>query len=91
MSAKCGILQPLCAGIPAINVDELPTTQALTCKLKLLLTQEQAEAVRRTALVYRNALNHACTVAFANGKMSQGMKLQTLVYQELRERFGLPS
>ncbi|WP_153801867.1 hypothetical protein [Acidithiobacillus caldus] len=72
-------------------MDELPTTQSLTCKLKLLLTQEQAEAVRRTALAYRNALNHASTVAFANGKMSQGMKLQTLVYQELRKRFGLPS
>ena len=74
-----------------VNMDELPTTQSLTCKLKLLLTQEQAEVVRRTALAYRNALNHASTVAFANGKMSQGMKLQTLVYQELRERFGLPS
>lgn len=72
-------------------MDELPTTQALTCKLKLLLTKEQAEVVRSTALAYRNALNHASAVAFANGKMSQGMRLQTLVYQELRERFGLPS
>lgn len=72
-------------------MDELPTTQALTCKLKLLLTQQQAEAVRRTALAYRNALNHASAVAFANGKMSQGMKLQTLVYQDLRKKFGLPS
>lgn len=72
-------------------MDELPTTQSLTCKLKLLLTQEQAGAVQRTALAYRNALNHVSAVAFANGKMSHGMKLQTLVYQELRERFGLPS
>ncbi|MHB8254979.1 MAG: RNA-guided endonuclease InsQ/TnpB family protein, partial [Acidiferrobacter sp.] len=72
-------------------MNELPTTQALTCKLKLLLTQEQADAVRCTALAYRTALNHASAVAFANGKMSQGMKLQMLVYQELRERFGLPS
>ncbi len=74
-----------------VNMDELPTTQSLTCKLKLLLTQEQAEIVQRTALAYRNALNYTSTVAFANGKMSQGMKLQTLVYQELRKRFGLPS
>ncbi|MBU2750160.1 transposase [Acidithiobacillus thiooxidans] len=72
-------------------MDELPITQALTCKLKLLLTKEQAEVVRSTALAYRAALNHASVVAFANGKMSQGMKLQTLVYQDLREKFGLPS
>ena len=71
--------------------EELPTSQALTCKLKLLLDKEQVVAVRRTALAYRNALNHASAVAFANGKMSQGMKLQTLVYQDLRERYGLLS
>ncbi|WP_414039314.1 RNA-guided endonuclease InsQ/TnpB family protein [Acidithiobacillus sp. M4-SHS-6] len=72
-------------------MESLPSTQSLTCKLKLLLTQEQAEAVRCTALAYRSALNHASAVAFAHGKMSQGMKLQTLVYQDLREKFGLPS
>ena len=72
-------------------MDELPTTQALTCKLKLLLTKEQAEAVSRAALAYRGALNYASAVAFTNGKMSQGMKLQTLVYHDLREKFGLPS
>jgi hypothetical protein len=55
--------------------EELPTSQALTCKLKLLLDKEQVVAVRRTALAYRNALSHASTVAFANGKMSRGMKL----------------
>ena len=74
-----------------VNMNELPTTQALTCKMKLLLTKEQEEMVARTALAYRDALNHASAVAFANGKMSQGMKLQTMVYQDLRERFGLPS
>ena len=74
-----------------MNRKALPTTQDLTCKLKLLLTTEQAEAVRRTAVAYRHALNHASAVAFANGKMSHGMRRQTLVYQELRERFGLPS
>ena len=72
-------------------MDALPQTQSLTCKLKLLLTPEQREAVFATGLAYRDALNHASAVAFANGKMSQGMKLQALVYQDLRERFGLPS
>jgi len=72
-------------------MDALPTTQALTCKLKLLLSKEQEEAVRRTARAYRDALNHASAVAFAHGKMSQGMKLQAMVYQDLRERFNLPS
>jgi predicted transposase len=74
-----------------VNMEELPVTQALTCKLKLLLRKEQEAAIQRTALAYRNALNHASAVAFANGKMSQGMKLQKMVYQDLRERFGLPS
>ena len=72
-------------------MNELPTTQSLTCKLKILLAKEQEDAVQRTALAYRHALNHASAIAFANGKMSQGMKLQTLVYQDLREKFGLPS
>ncbi len=72
-------------------MEELPITQALTCKLKLLLTKEQGAALRRTTLAYRAALNHASAVAFANGKMSQGMRLQTLVYKDLREKFALPS
>ena len=42
-------------------------------------------------MAYRHALNHVSAIAFANGKMSHGMRRQTLVYQELRERFGLPS
>jgi len=72
-------------------MDDLPTTQPLTCKLKLLLTKEQELAIRRTALAYRGALNHASAVAFAHGKLSQGRRLQTLVYRDLRERFHLPS
>ncbi len=70
-------------------MNDLPTTQALTCKLKLLLDKEQAEAIGPTAQAYRRALNHASSVAFAHGKLSQGMKLQTLVYRGLREKFGL--
>ena len=72
-------------------MDRWPTAQALTCKLKLLLDKEQIGAVRRTALAYRDALNHASAVAFAHGKMSRGMQLQTLVYEDLRTRFGLPA
>ena len=74
-----------------VNMRDLPSTQPLTCKLKLLLDPEQVDAVRRTALAYRAALNHASAVAFAHGQMSQGMRLQTLVYQDLRTRFGLPA
>ncbi len=70
---------------------KLPATQSLRCKLKLLLTKEQEEAVRCTALAYRNALNHASTIAFVGGKISQGRKLQRLVSQDLGERFGLPA
>ena len=74
-----------------VNMDTLPTTQALTCKLKLLLDQEQIGAIRRTAVAYRNALNYASVVAFAHGKRSRGMTRQTLVYRDLREGFALPS
>ncbi|TFE70994.1 hypothetical protein A7Q09_03010 [Methylacidiphilum sp. Yel] len=35
-------------------MNELPATQSLRCKLKLLLTKEQEEAVRSTALAFRN-------------------------------------
>jgi IS605 OrfB family transposase len=72
-------------------MDTLPTVQVLTCKLKLLLSKEQEEAVWRAALAYRDALNYTSAVAFANGKISQGMKLQKMVYRDLRERFKLPS
>ncbi len=74
-----------------MDTSSLPTTQALTCKIKLLLDADQRDLVAETAKAYRLALNHASAVAFANGKMSQGLKLQNLVYRELRERFGLPS
>ena len=72
-------------------MDTLLTTQALSCKLKLLPDMEQIGAIRSTAVAYHNALNYASVVAFAYGKMSQGMTPQTLVYRDLRERFALPS
>jgi len=72
-------------------MNELPATQSLWCKLKLLLTKEQEEKVQRTALAYHNALNLASTVAFVGGKISQGMKLQRLVPKDLRKRLWLPA
>jgi putative transposase len=72
-------------------MDGLATTQALTCKLKLLLDKDQVEAVRNTALAYRDALNHASVVAFDNGKISSSAKLQPMLYRDLRERFNLPA
>ena len=61
----------------------------LTAKLKLQTTPEQAEQLRRTALAYRDALNHTSRVAFVNGKLSQAIPLQKLVYHDLRVQCGL--
>ena len=66
-------------------------TQIITAKLKLLIDAEQAGVLMETACAYRDALNQTAEVAFAHNKLSQAMKLQTLVYGELRERFGLPA
>lgn len=74
-----------------VNVDALPTTQSLTCKLKLLTSQEQEKALLCTAIAYRDGLNYASKIAFANGKLSKSMQLQKLVYRDLRSRFGLPA
>src|SRR5689334_10234821 len=61
----------------------------LTAKLKLLTTPAQAEQLRRTALAYRDALNHTSRIAFANGKTSNKVALQKLVYRDLRAQFSL--
>ena len=63
----------------------------LTAKLKLRPTPEQREALKEATLAYRDALNHASKVAFENGKISNQMQLQKLVYQEIRWCFGLTS
>lgn len=63
----------------------------LTAKLKLNHTQEQKVALDAVTLAYRNALNFASEVAFRENKLSAGMRLQKLVYDEMRERIGLPS
>jgi len=48
-------------------------------------------SLRETAINCRAALNHASVMAFVNGKMSHGLKLQSLVYKALRSRFSLSS
>lgn len=61
----------------------------ITAKLKLTAGLEEHQSLRRTELAYRDALNYTSRVAFANGKMSNQMRLQKLVYRNIRARFGL--
>ena len=68
---------------------ESRNTATFTAKLKLTLTPEQKAALDRTALAYRDGLNYASEVAFEQGKLSNGAKLQKLVYKTLREGYGL--
>ena len=63
----------------------------LTAKLKLRHTPEQKAALDTVTLAYRDALNFTSEVAFRESKLSAGMRLQKLVYDDLREKFGLPS
>jgi IS605 OrfB family transposase len=65
--------------------------QVITAKLKLEASPEQKELLREVSLAYRDALNYASQINFENGKSSNGTKIQKLVYQDLRSRFGLPS
>jgi putative transposase len=63
----------------------------ITAKLKLQTTPEQFAALRATQLAYRDALNFVSQYAFAQGKMSNAVKLQEGTYDEVRTRFHLPS
>jgi len=65
--------------------------QVITAKLKLEASVEQKELLREVSLAYRDALNYTSQINFENGKASNGTKIQKLVYQDLRSRFGLPS
>lgn len=65
--------------------------QVITAKLKLETNPEQKELLREVSLAYRDALNYTSQINFENGKSSNGTKIQKLVYQDLRSRFGLPS
>src|SRR5438105_6646030 len=63
----------------------------LTAKLKLQTTPEQFQALRRTQLAYRDALNFVSQYAYAHGNMSNRIALQDGTYDEIRARFHLPS
>jgi putative transposase len=65
--------------------------QVLTAKLKLLTTPEQFQALRRTQLAYRDALNSVSQYSFAHGKKSNQQWLQRECYGDMRVRFGLPA
>lgn len=63
----------------------------LTAKLKLLPTADQFQALRRTQLAYRDALNFVSAYSFTHGKTSNGKRLQRETYADLRRQFGLPA
>jgi len=65
----------------------MPVT--LTAKLKLTTTPAQADQLRRTAVAYRDALNYTSRLAYEGGKLSNAVRVQKLVYRDLRGRFGL--
>jgi putative transposase len=63
----------------------------ITAKLQLNTTPEQFKALRATQLAYRDALNYVSQYAYAHGKKSNAIALQTGTYDEIRVRFHLPS
>jgi hypothetical protein len=65
--------------------------QVLTAQLKLHLDVAQFQAVRRTQLAYRDALNAAGRYVFANGKRSNQQALQPACYAQIRTQYGLPA
>ncbi len=65
--------------------------QTITAKLKLKTTPEQYEALRRTQLAYRDALNYVSRYSFERGKLSSARRLQQGTYDEIRVQFRLPS
>jgi IS605 OrfB family transposase len=62
----------------------------VTEMLKLAPTGEQADMLAATMRACNEAANHAAGVAFEN-RTANKIRLQPLVYGELRERFGLSS
>ena len=65
--------------------------QIITAKLKLITTPEQFEALRRTQLAYRDALNAVSRYAFEQGKTSNVTRLHKGMYVQLRTHYHLPS
>ncbi len=65
--------------------------QMLTAKLKLHTDAAQFQALRKTQLAYRDALNHVSRYAFAHGKKSNQQWLQQETYAEVRATYHLPA
>jgi hypothetical protein len=63
----------------------------ITAKLKLHTIPEQFAALRATQLAYRDSLDFVSQYAFAQGKMSNAVRLQEGTYDDVRTRFHLPS
>ncbi len=63
----------------------------ITAKLKLKTTPEQFATLRATQLAYRDALNRVSTYSFAHGKTGNVRRLQTALYSEVRDQFGVPA
>ncbi len=65
--------------------------QMITAKLKLHTTASQFQALRRTQLAYRDALNYVSRYAFAHGKKSNQEWLQRETYTEVHAVYHLPA
>jgi predicted transposase len=65
--------------------------QMITAKLKLHTDKTQFQALRKSQLAYRDALNHVSQYAFEHGKMSSGRALQRACYDEIRLIYHLPA
>jgi len=63
----------------------------MTAKLKLHTTPSQFQALRRTQLAYRDALNYVSRYAYEHGKMSSGRALQRDCYDEIRRVYQIPA
>ncbi len=63
----------------------------LTAKVQLHTSPEQFQALRKTQLAYRDALNATSRYAFEHDKMSSGRALQREMYDEIRLLYQLPA
>jgi putative transposase len=63
----------------------------VTAKVKLLPDQKQVQLLLDTLHANRKALNFASQAAFGHNLLSKFKALQTLVYTDLRDQFGLKS
>src|SRR6266704_1578040 len=65
--------------------------QIITAKLKLLTDATQFQALRKTSLAYRDALNYVSRYSFEHGKISNQIRLRDETYYEIRALYTLPA